>query len=160
MAKMLIVYYSRSGNTQQMAEAVAEGAGAVEGVEVVTRSVADIAPDDLLEYDGIIMGSPVYFGSTAAELKKLIDDSVVHFGKLDGKVGGAFTSSGAAHGGNETTVLDIAKALMVHGMIVKGVAEGSHYGPVAVGAPDEDEAEECRRYGRDLAELTLKLFGS
>ncbi len=160
MAKMLIAYYSRSGNTQQMAEAVAEGAGAVEGVEVVTTSVADITPDDLLEYDGIIMGSPVYFGRTAAELKKLIDDSVVHFGKLAGKVGGAFASSGAAHGGNETTVLDIAKALMIHGMIVKGMTEGSHYGPVAVGAPDEAEAEECRRYGRDLAELTLKLFGS
>jgi NAD(P)H dehydrogenase (quinone) len=94
----------------------------------------------------------------AAEIKKLIDDSVVHFTKLDGKIGGAFTSSGGPHGGNETTVLDIVKALMVHGMIVKGISTGAHYGPVAVGSPDDNEAEECRRYGYDLAELTLKLF--
>lgn len=159
MPRMLIIYYTRSGNTETMAEYVAEGAGGVEGIEVEVRGVDAVAPDDMLEPDAIIIGSPVYFGTMAAEIKKLIDDSVVHFTKLDGKVGGAFASSGGAHGGNETTVLDIVKALMVHGMVVKGVSGGAHYGPVAVGAPDEDEAEECRRYGYDLAELTVKLFG-
>jgi NAD(P)H dehydrogenase (quinone) len=142
-----------------MAELVAEGARSVDGVTVDVRGVDMVTPDDLLEPEAIVMGSPVYFGTMAAELKKLIDDSVVHFTKLDGKIGGAFASSGGPHGGNETTVLDIAKALMVHGMIVKGVSSGAHYGPVAVGTPDDDEAEECRRYGYDLAELTIKLFG-
>ncbi|HCU38356.1 MAG TPA: flavodoxin [Armatimonadetes bacterium] len=159
MPGMLITYYTRSGNTETMAELVAEGARGVDGIGVEVRSVDMVAPDDLLGFDAIIIGSPVYFGTMAAEIKKLIDDSVVHFTKLDGKVGGAFTSSGGAHGGNETTVLDILKALMVHGMIVKGVSAGAHYGPVAVGAPDDDEAEECRRYGYDVAELTMKLFG-
>jgi len=156
---MLIIYHTRSGNTESMAEYVAEGARRVEGVSVDVRSVDAVKPDDLLEPDAIIIGSPVYFGTMAAEVKQLIDDSVVHFTRLDGKVGGAFTSSGGAHGGNETTALDILKALMVHGMVVKGVSGGAHYGPVAVGAADEDEAEECRRYGYDLAELTVKLFG-
>lgn len=159
MPGMLITYYTRSGNTETMAELVAEGARGVDGIGVEVRSVDMVAPDDLLGFDAIIIGSPVYFGTMAAEIKKLIDDSVVHFTKLDGKVGGAFTSSGGAHGGNETTVLDILKALMVHGMIVKGVSAGAHYGPVAVGAPDDDEAEECRRYGYDVAELTMELFG-
>ena len=159
MPQMLIIYYTRSGNTETMAEHVAEGARGVKGLQVDVRSVDAVKPDDLLEPDAIVIGSPVYFGTMAAEVKKLIDDSVVHFTKLDGKVGGAYTSSGGAHGGNETTVLDILKALMVHGMIVKGVSAGAHYGPVAVGAPDDEEAEECRRYGYDLAELTLKLFG-
>ncbi len=159
MPRMLIIYYTRSGNTETMAEHVAEGARGVKGLQVDVRSVDAVKPDDLLEPDAIVVGSPVYFGTMAAEIKKLIDDSVVHFTKLDGKVGGAFTSSGGAHGGNETTVLDILKALMVHGMVVKGTSAGAHYGPVAVGAPDDDEAEECRRYGYDLAELTVKLFG-
>ena len=159
MPRMLIIYYTRSGNTETMAEHVAEGARGVKGLQVDVRSVDAVKPDDLLEPDAIVVGSPVYFGTMAAEIKKIIDDSVVHFTKLDGKVGGAFTSSGGAHGGNETTVLDILKALMVHGMVVKGMSAGAHYGPVAVGAPDDDEAEECRRYGYDLTELTAKLFG-
>lgn len=159
MPGMFIIYHTRSGNTETMAELVAEGARGVDGIGVEVRSVDMVAPDDLLEPEAIVIGSPVYFGTMAAEIKKLIDDSVVHFTKLDGKVGGAFTSSGGVHGGNETTALDILKALMVHGMIVKGVSAGAHYGPVAVGAPHDDEAEECRRYGYDLAELTMKLFG-
>lgn len=159
MARMLIVYHSRTGNTEKMAHAVAEGAKETEGIEVGVSPVEDVSPEDLLDYDAIIMGSPVYFGTMAAELKQLIDESVKYFTELDGKLGGAFTSSGAAHGGNETTILDICKALMVHGMIVKGVSEGSHYGPVAVGSPVDEECEECRSYGREIARLAVRLFG-
>lgn len=159
MARMLIAYYSRTGNTRAMAEAVADGAKTVEGLHPDLQSIDDLTADDLLGYDAIIMGSPVYFGTMAAELKQLIDESVKHFTEFDGKLGGAFASSGAEHGGNETTILDICKALMVHGMIVKGVAEGSHYGPVAVGEPDDEECEECREYGRAMGQLAVKLFG-
>lgn len=158
MATMLIVYYSTSGNTRKMAELIADGARAAGGVQVDVRPVDDVTPDDLLETDAIIIGSPVYFATMASQIKKLIEDSVTYFTRMDGKLGGAFVSSGSVHGGNETTLLDIAKALMVHGMIVKGVAGGAHFGPVAVGAPDADEGEECRRYGYDLAELAVKLF--
>ena len=159
MSKMLITYYSRSGNTEAMAGYVAEGAGEIDGVEVDVRPVADVTPDDLLTYDAIVMGSPVYYGTMAAELKQLIDDSVCHHGKLDGKVGGGFASAGGLGGGNETTVLDIVKALMIHGMVVKGEPTGDHYGPVAVGAPDERSQKECRKYGRMVAELTKALHG-
>jgi NAD(P)H dehydrogenase (quinone) len=159
MAKVLVTYFSKTGNTAQMAEIVAEAAGEVEGAEVELKEVAAISPDDLLEYDGIIMGSPTYYGTMAAECKQLIDESVKHHGKLAGKVGGAFSSSGGPGGGNETTVLDIIKALMIHGMIVKGDAGGDHYGPIAVGAPDERSQKECMKYGRSLAELCVKLFG-
>ncbi len=159
MANMLVTYYSRTGNTEQMAELVAEGAREIEGVEVDLQPIAEVTPDDLLDYDGIVVGSPVYYGTMAAEVKQLIDESVVHHGKLDGKVGGAFASSGGPAGGNETTVLDIVKALMIHGMIVKGDAEGDHYGPTAVGAPDERSAKECRKLGRSMATLALRLSG-
>jgi NAD(P)H dehydrogenase (quinone) len=157
MAKMLICYYSRSGNTENMAEEVAAGAREVASVAVDVRSVSQVTSDDLLEFDCIVIGSPVYYGTMAAEVKDLIDKSVKHHGKLSGKVGGAFASSGGPGGGNETTVLDIVKALLIHGMVVQGDAEGDHYGPIAVGAPDERSRGECRRFGRRTAEFTLKI---
>jgi len=160
MARMLIAYYSHTGNTEQMAELVAEGARQEEGVEVEVRRVEEVSPDDLLEYDAIVLGSPVYYGTMAAEVKKLLDDSVKHHGRLDGKVGGAFASSGGPGGGNETTVLDLVKALMIHGMVVKGKSMGDHYGPIAVGAPDARSAEQCREYGREVAALTVRLAGA
>ena len=93
MAKVLLVYYSRSGNTAQMAEHIKEGLEKG-GLETVSKTVAETTPEELLQYDAIVMGSPTYYGTMAAELKKLLDDSVKYHGKLDGKVGGAFTSSG------------------------------------------------------------------
>ena len=158
MAKVLVTYFSKTGNTAQMAEIIAEAAAEVEGAEVDLEEVESLSADDLLNYDGVIMGSPVYYGTMAAQCKQLIDESVKHHGKLDGKVGGAFASSGGPGGGNETTVLDILKALMIHGMIVKGEPGGDHYGPIAVGAPDERSRNECLKYGKMVAELCVKLF--
>jgi NAD(P)H dehydrogenase (quinone) len=160
MPDLLITYYTRSGSTQKMAEVVAAGAQEVQGVKVDVRPVSEVSPDDLLSYDGILMGSPVYYGTMAAEVKALIDESVKHHGKLTGKVGGGFASSGGPGGGNETTVLDIVKALLIHGMIVQGDAEGDHYGPIAVGAPDDRSQNECRRFGRRMAELVLRVVES
>jgi NAD(P)H dehydrogenase (quinone) len=157
MARMLIAYYSRSGNTEKMAMEVATGAREAGGVEVVVRRIEQVSPDDLLGFDGIAIGSPVYYGTMAAEVKELIDKSVKHHGKLAGKVGGAFASSGGPGGGNETTVLDIVKALLIHGMIVQGDHAGDHYGPIAVGAPDARSVGECRRFGKRMVELVQRL---
>jgi len=159
MAKLLVTYYSRSGNTQKMAELISKAAGEVAGVEVTLRPVGELTPGDLLGFDGIVIGSPVYYGTMAAEVKKLLDESVSHHGQLEGKVGGAFASSGGPGGGNETTVLDIVKALLIHGMVVKGDPKGDHYGPIAVGAPDARSQKECARFGRRTAELVKQLFG-
>jgi NAD(P)H dehydrogenase (quinone) len=157
MARLLIAYYSRTGHTEQMAESVAEGARQVEAVEVDLKPVGKIEAKDLLDYDAIVFGSPTYYGTMAAEVKKLIDESVSLHGKLAGKVGGAFASSANVAGGNETTVLDLLKALLVHGMIIRGDAVGDHYGPVAIGAPDQRAKEGCQKLGRMVAELTMKL---
>ena len=159
MAKVLVVYHSRSGNTQRMAEAVVEGASSVKDADVTLKKVDDATPEDMLSADAIIMGSPVYYGTMAAELKKLIYVSVKHHGKLEGKVGGAFATAGVMGGGLETTVTDILHALLVHGMIVQGTSKGPHYGPVAVGAPDEKAKGHCRDLGKRVAELAVKLFG-
>ena len=158
MVKMLVCYYSRSGNTKRMAELIAEGIEK-EGVEVDLKDVGEVDSEKLLDYEGIILGSPTYYGAPAAPIKTLIDDSVKYHGKLNGRVGGAFTSSANVAGGNETVIMGLLQMLLIHGMIVKGDPKGSHYGPVAVGAPDERAEEECTTYGINMARLTKKLFG-
>lgn len=157
MAKILIIYYSRTGNIEKMAKLIRDGVLS-EGVETELKKVEDTTVGDLLSSDGIIMGSPTYYGTMSAELKKLIDDSVSHHGSLDGKVGAAFSSSANIGGGNETTVLDILKAMLIHGMIVQGDPKGDHYGPVSINAPDQRSASMCTKLGARTAKLVIKLF--
>jgi NAD(P)H dehydrogenase (quinone) len=157
MPKVIVIYYSRSGNTESMAKLVAEGVKS-EGLEVECKKVQDTKLDDLINADGIIIGSPTYYGTMAAEIKKLLDDSVKYHGKLDGKVGGAFASSGGIGGGNETTVMDILRALMIHGIIVQGDPKGDHYGPISAGKPDTRSSEECKRRGARVARLVKRLI--
>jgi NAD(P)H dehydrogenase (quinone) len=84
------------------------------------KKAEETKTDDLLAADGIIMGSPVYFGQMSAKLKALIDESIKVHKKLTGKVGAAFTSSGGTASGGETTLLSILQVMLVHGMIVQG----------------------------------------
>jgi NAD(P)H dehydrogenase (quinone) len=157
MAKILIVYDSRTGNTEKMAFAIAEGAKQVEDVEVVLKKVDEAKIEDLLDADGIIVGSPTYYGQMSGKVKTFFDDSVEIHGKLAGKVGAAFTSAGGTASGAETTLLSILKALLVHGMIIQGRADDKHYGAAAVEKPNEEEIEMCKRLGRRTAELVLKV---
>jgi NAD(P)H dehydrogenase (quinone) len=157
MAKVLIVYDSKTGNTEKMAFAVAEGAKHVSGVEVVLKKTDQTSLEDLLEADGIIMGSPTYYGQMSAKLKALIDKSVKIHGKLEGKVGAAFTSAGGTATGAETTILSILQAMLVHGMIVQGRSDNKHYGAAAVESPSKKELEHCKELGKKVANLVLKL---
>ena len=157
MAKVLIAYYSRSGNTEKMAKKIDEVIKK-EGVETDLKKIADVKAKDLLSYDAIIVGSPTYYGSMAWEVKKLFDESVAFHGKLKGKIGGAFASANNVGGGNETTILDILNAMIVHGMIVQGEPVGDHYGPVAIGAPDERSLKCCERFGKNIANLVKKIY--
>ena len=155
-SKVLILYYSRTGNTKQMAELVAEGAKDAGG-DVTLKDVGQAKADELLDYDAIVIGSPTYYGSMAAEIKKLLDESVKFHGQLEGRVGAAFSSSANIGGGNETTILDILNALLIHGMVLRGNSAGDHYGPVSIGAPDERVRKQCQARGKRVVALTDKL---
>ena len=158
MPKALVIYHSRSGNTEKMAkkfETVLTG----EGIDTVLKKASEVSADELIAYDGIIIGSPTYYGTMAWEIKKLIDESVRLHGRLKGKVGAAFSSSANTGGGNETTVTDIINAMLVHGMIVQGEPSGDHYGPVSVGAPDARAFKCCERTAKNAAALLKKLAG-
>ncbi|UCH57417.1 MAG: NAD(P)H-dependent oxidoreductase [Candidatus Bathyarchaeota archaeon] len=156
--KILIVYDSRSGNTEAMAHAVAKGVES-EGVEVVIEKVDEVSVDELPGVDGVILGSPTYYGLPSAKIKEFIDASVKYHGKLDGKVGGAFASAGGTHTGAETTILALTEALLIHGMVIQGTSGLNHYGAASVGAPNEEESETCRKMGVRLASLVKKLHG-
>ncbi len=156
MAKAIVIYYSRSGNTKEMAQIIANAIKEAD-VQVDCKSVNDVKAEDLLDYDAIVVGSPTYYGHMAGPIKQLFDDTVSFHGKLDGKVGAAFTSSANIGGGNETTVMGIIEAMLIAGCIVQGDPQGDHYGPVSIGKPDERVRRQCMRRGRRIAELAKKL---
>ncbi len=159
MAHVIVTYFSKSGHTKALAEAVTEGVTSVEGVTGALKPVEEMTNDDWLAADGIIVGSPTYFGQMAAEVKAMFDETVRIYGKLEGKVGAAFTTAGGAGCGHELTNMSIITAMLVSGMVVQGTTRGPHFGPFAVGKPGESDLEKGRALGVRVAELTKALFG-
>ncbi len=158
MAKGLVIYYSRSGNTKAMAQTIAEAMEKA-GLPTKCKSVEDVKVAELLDVDAIVVGSPTYYGRASAPIAKLFDESVSKHGKLDGKVGAAFSSSANTGGGNETTICEINNMMLIHGMVIQGDPQGDHYGPVSIGKPDERVLNQCTRRGQRIAALTKRLFG-
>ncbi len=159
--KVLVLYYSRSGNTKALAEAVAEGVNSVDGVEAVFKNTSEVTKEDFLEAKGIVAGSPVYFGIMAAELKKVFDDFVGLRKKMEGKVGAAFATSGDPTGGKETTMMSIIQAMLIYGMIIVGdpMDATGHYGTACAGSPDDTTKDNGRKLGARVAEVVKKMFG-
>lgn len=142
MAEILILYYSRTGGTAEMARQIARGVEAVEGmtarlrtvppVSTVCEAVEDEIPsagppyaslDDLRECAGLALGSPTRFGNMAAPLKYFLDStgSLWLVGALAGKPAAVFTSTSTLHGGQESTLLTMLLPLLHHGMVLVGV---------------------------------------
>lgn len=143
MAKVLVLYYSSYGHTETMANAVAEGAREVSGVEATVMRVPETAPEevakeagfkldqdapiakpaDLEGYDAIVIGSPTRYGSACSQIQSFLDQTggLWAGGKLIGKAGGAFTSTASQHGGQESTLLGLHKTLLHLGMVVVGL---------------------------------------
>ncbi|MBW1682246.1 MAG: NAD(P)H-dependent oxidoreductase [Deltaproteobacteria bacterium] len=159
--KILVLYYSKGGNTRKLAEAVAEGILQVDGAEAVLKRTDEVTPDDFLEAEGIVAGSPVYFGVMAAQLKDVFDRFVGVRKRMEGKVGAAFATSGDATGGKETTMMSIIQALLIYGMVIVGdpMSATGHYGVACVGAPDQKALENGAKLGRRVAELAKRLQG-
>ncbi|MCG8634501.1 MAG: NAD(P)H-dependent oxidoreductase [Desulfobacterales bacterium] len=157
--KILVLYFSKGGNTRKLAQAVAEGVDGTEGAQAVLKTCEEVTKEDFLGAGGIVAGSPVYFGGMAAELKQIFDGFVSTRRKMEGKVGAAFTTSGDATGGKETTMMGILQSFLIYGMVITGdpMAATGHYGVACVGAPDEKAIENGKLLGRRVADLALKL---
>lgn len=147
MTRVLVLYYSMYGHTETLANAVAEGARSVEGVEATIKRVPELMPeeasrkagakldqaapiatvDELPSYDAILFGTPTRFGNMCAQMRHFLDQTgpLWSRGALIGKVGSVFTSTGTQHGGHETTITSFHTTLLHHGMIVVGVPYAS-----------------------------------
>lgn len=168
MASILITCYSRTGKTKKIAESIGRGAKTIDGVSVDVKSFNMVSSSDLVRYDGIILGSPVYFGSPAMELKELIDESTFVRGKLIGKVGAAFVTAGDRTGGKETAILTILQAMLIHGMVVVGDPinpdfensehNGGHYGFATDGPITDTDIQQAELFGKHVATIVKKLF--
>lgn len=156
MKTVLVTYYSRSGNTQKMAELVYQGLTA-RGIRADLIPVEEVQIDSLPGYDGFIVGSPNYFGTMAWPIKKFIDESIKYYKKLEGKAAAAFTSEGIIGGGGDAVLLDILKSFLIHGCVVQGLTGIGHFGPVAIGAPDDRIEKEMEIFTDRFSTLLEKL---
>jgi NAD(P)H dehydrogenase (quinone) len=158
---VLVLYFSKGGNTRRLAEAIADGARSVDDTTVVLKSTDDVSKEDFLAADGLIAGSPVYFGSMAAPLKAVFDEYVGLRRKMENKVGAAFATSGDPTGGKETTMLAIIQAFLIYGMVIVGdpLPATGHYGTACVGAPDAKAIDNGAKLGRRVAEMARRLAG-
>lgn len=199
MSKVLVLYYSSYGHIEAMATAVAEGvrdAGAHADIKRVpetappdvarayhfkTYQAAPIANiDELANYDAIIIGAGTRFGRLSSQMASFLDQAggLWMRGALQGKVGGAFSSTGTQHGGQETTLFSIITNLFHFGMVVVGldyghagqstvteVTGGSPYGATTIAGgdgsrmPTANELAGARYQGRRVAEVANKLHG-
>jgi NAD(P)H dehydrogenase (quinone) len=199
MAKVLVLYYSSYGHIESMAGAVAEGARAA-GATVDIKRVPETVPEDiakgahfkleqsapiakveeLANYDAIIIGAPTRFGRMPSQMAAFLDQAggLWMSGALNGKVGGAFTSTATQHGGQETTLFSIITNLLHFGMTVVGlnygfqgqmkldeVTGGSPYGATTITGgdgsrqPSANELAGARYQGKVIAETAKKLHG-
>ena len=159
--KILVAYHSLSGNTEKMAQAVAEGAKGFPETQVMLKRVGHVTGEDLLGADAIVIGSPVYWSNMAGEVKTFIDNWQFKFGvfpefKLKNKVGAAFATGGQISSGKELTMLSILAAMLGNQMIV--VSGGGAFGASATtegNSPgiDDQELGRARELGRRVAEV-------
>jgi NAD(P)H dehydrogenase (quinone) len=164
-ARVLLLFDSRGGLTQHLADSIAEGVRAVPDVELSYRSIDEAQPRELLDCDALIVGSPNWSGMTG-KLKEWFDYSgdLWESGELAGKVGAAFTAGWSRSGGIEATLLQLLHLLFAHGMIVVGLPwsetmrrSGSYYGVTAHGEVTDADREQARTLGRRVAEAALRL---
>ncbi len=197
MAKVLVLYYSSYGHIETMANAVAAGARSA-GAQVDVKRVPETVPldvaqgayfkldqdapvaaiADLADYDAIIVGTGTRFGRMSSQMAAFLDQGggLWARGALNGKVGGAFTSTGSQHGGQETTLFSIITNLLHFGMVVVGldygfagqmgvdiVRGGAPYGATTIAGadgsrqPGEEELAGAHYQGKRIAEVAMKL---
>ena len=149
MSKALVVYDSKTGNTEKMAKAISEGIKEA-GHNVDAKHVDKTSLDDLMAADAIILGSPTHFCTMSGGMKALIDKSIeIYPDKLHNKIGAAFTSSDDIAGGNETTLLSLIQAMLMHRMVIVGHQSGS-FGAVSIGEPNKECLAQCKEFGKRI----------
>jgi NAD(P)H dehydrogenase (quinone) len=164
-AKILLLFDSRGGLTEHLAEAIADGVRSVDGAELSYRRIDEADQRELLDCDGLIIGSPNWSGMTG-KLKEWFDYSgdLWESGELAGKPGAAFSAGWSRSGGIEATLLQLIHLLLSHGVIVVGLPwsetmrrSGSYYGATAHGEVTDGDRAQARALGQRLATIAVQL---
>lgn len=157
--QVLVLYYSRTGHTKKLAKEIAKGVEKVADVNCLLKHASSVSREDFIKSDAIIAGSPVYFGTMAAELKEVFDKFVDIRDKMENKIGAAFATSADPSGGKETTMMSIIQAMLIYGMIVVGdpLDASGHYGIACKGVPDKKTCLNAGKLGKRVALLVKKL---
>jgi flavorubredoxin len=146
MPKILIFYYSRTGNTEKMAKAIAEGAKSAENVEVELNYYVEV--DELAKFDAILVGAPTYHHEMPIDVKKLFEDAAAKGISLKGKIGAAFGSYGWS-GEATKFVLEIMKNKFEMRVIDPPL--------LAKYAPDQNTLNMCRNLGKHVSESLIHV---
>ena len=168
--RILVAYHSETGNTEGLAKAVRAGAASVSGVEALPRKVADVTTEDIINADGILLGTPVYWGSLTPEAKSFLDrvgNTLMKARKTagEGRTAGAFCTGGNIASGKELARLAILAGFLHMRFLVIGAVDAEGYGTLGpeatTGAADPGlspkELEEARRFGERFARLTRQI---
>jgi NAD(P)H dehydrogenase (quinone) len=167
--RVLVAYYSQTGNTAKVASAIGKGAASVKEMEVAVRKVSDVKDAEILGADGILVGTPVQWGNAAAGAKQFLDrvGDVLWKAKTngDGKTAGAFCTGGGVALGKDIARMSIISALMTMRFVIVGGVDDAGFGTLGAEATtgeadpglSEKELEEARRFGERFARVTLKL---
>jgi len=167
--QVLVVYHSETGNTEQLAQSVAEGARTIEGVEVILKSVDEVMADQLIDADAIIVGSPVYNANVTPDISKFIASWPFDGQPLKDKIGAAFVTAGGISAGEEIVQMNILQSMLVFGMIVVGGPDWKQpFGASAVtgevpfevskpGEISEQFKDKGFLLGERVAKVTLKM---
>ncbi len=163
--RVLVAYHSQTGNTKQMAEALAAGAASIDGATATAKSIETVSKQDLETADAIALGSPVYMGDAAAEVRAALVRWSGEFGfwdsrGLQNKVGAVFATGAMPSNGKELTMMSLATGLLQFGVVLV-----SPYGSLGASAttykpdPGVDEAERkiAHDLGRRLAEVAGRM---
>ncbi len=163
---VLIAYYSQSGNTRAMAQAVEEGAKSVSGVQVLLLPIEKVSNQELLEAEAIVVGSPVYNANVAPEVQQFINSWPFEGRPLKNKLGAAFVTGGGLSIGEELVQLNLLHSMLIQGMLVLGGAETeAAFGasaitgeaPFQTGKVEEQFLVKGRGLGKRVAEMALKI---
>jgi NAD(P)H dehydrogenase (quinone) len=163
--RILVLYDSAGAQVEAMAQAVGEGIRRIEGAEAILRDISMASPDDLLDADGIVLGSPNWNGITG-RLKSWLDDmsGLAMEGLLEGKTGGAFTAGWGRSSGTEFTLLTLLHLMLSWGMVIVGLpwtdrmaTSGSYYGATVHGTMNGDDEEQARSIGSRTAQMASYL---
>lgn len=120
---VLITYYSESGNTKALAEAVAKGANTVKGLKVILKPIAEVTIEKVLSANAIILGSPVYNANMAPQVQEFINSWPFEGRPLKDKIGAVFVTGGGFSIGEEAVMFSMIRAMMIHGMVIIGGEE-------------------------------------